>query len=261
MYNENWRRIVVKLGSSTLTHENGRLNIRLVENLVKVLSDIKNSGREVLIVSSGAIAMGLGKLNLGKKPNALGDKQACASIGQCELMYVYDKYFSEYDHNVGQVLLTAEDFRHAQRKKNIANTIESLIGFGVIPVINENDTVSTSEILSIGDNDNLAAQISICAEVDLLVLLTDIRGLYTSDPNIDPDARFISLVEKLDDATLECAGGASSTQGTGGMTTKLQAARACMNNNIDMVISKGDQPENLYDLLDGKNIGTLFKGN
>lgn len=256
----NWNRIVVKVGSSTLAYPNGRINIRHVETLVKILSDLKNAGHEVLLVSSGAIAMGVGKLNLDERPSDLASKQACAAVGQSELMYVYDKLFSEFNHNIAQVLLTGDDLNNEKRKNNIINTISKLLAFKTIPVFNENDTVSTEEITSIGDNDTLAALVSTCAKADLLILLSDIDGLYTDDPRSNPKATLISEVNEIDEDIKNLAKGAGTKLGTGGMLTKINAASICLNNNIDMVITNGDRPELIYDLLEGKQVGTLFKG-
>ena len=190
-------RIVVKVGTSTLAHSTGRLNIRHAEELVKVLSDLKNAGHEVILVSSGAIGMGVGKLSLPARPTDMSSKQACAAVGQCELMYVYDRLFSAYDHTVAQILLTGVDVEHASRRENIQNTLTRLLELGALPIINENDTVATDEITSIGDNDTLAAIVTCCIKADLLVLLSDIDGLYTANPHTHPDARLIPLVKEI----------------------------------------------------------------
>lgn len=253
-----WNRIVIKVGSSTLAYPNGRINIRHVEKLVKILSDLKNAGYEVLLVTSGAIAMGVGKLNLKERPNDLSSKQACAAVGQSELMYIYDKYFSEFNHNIAQVLLTGADFESESRRTNIENTISKLLEFNTIPIFNENDTVSTEEITSIGDNDTLASIVAVSAKADLLILLSDIDGLYTDDPRKNPKASLIKEVYKIDDSVRSLAKGAGSNLGTGGMSTKINAASICLSNNIDMFITNGDKPENIYDLLEGNNKGTLF---
>ena len=245
-------RIVVKVGTSTLTHPTGCLNIRRIEMLCKVLADLKNAGHEVILVSSGAVGMGVGKLNLGARPRDTVGKQAAAAVGQCELMYTYDKLFSEYNRTVAQILLTAEDFRDEKRHRNFSNTMERLIFLGVIPVINENDTVATDEI-EIGDNDTLAAMVADSAGAGLLVLMSDIEGLFTADPHRDPDAKLIPEVHCIDDGVMALGGG-SGAQGTGGMATKLIAASA----GCDMVICDGSRPENLYDIADGKKVGTRF---
>lgn len=251
-------RIVIKIGTSTLAHPTGHLNIRLVEQLCKVVSDIKNAGHQVILVSSGAIGMGVGKLGLRERPKDIPTKQAAAAVGQCELMYTYDKLFGEYNHTVGQLLITAEDIDNEKRRSNFSNTLTRLLELGALPIINENDTVATDEIV-IGDNDTLAADVAECVRADLLILLSDIEGLYTADPHRDPDARLIRVIEELCPDILALAGGSSTKQGTGGMVTKLRAASICMHVGTDMVIANGARPENLYDILDGKAVGTLFK--
>jgi len=250
-------RIVVKIGTSTLAHSTGHLNIRLVEQLCKILSDIKNSGHEVILVSSGAIGMGVGKLGLHSRPADIPTKQAAAAVGQCELMYTYDKLFSEYHHTVAQLLITGDDVANEQRHQNFSNTIGRLLELDALPIINENDTVSTAE-LGIGDNDTLAAIVAQSVRADLLVLLSDIDGLYTADPHTDPNAKLITKVTVLDDSVKALAGGSNGKQGTGGMVTKLHAAKICMDCGCDMVIANGANPENLYNILDGKAVGTRF---
>ena len=250
-------RIVVKIGTSTLAHSTGHLNIRRVEELCKVISDIKNAGHEVIVVSSGAIGMGVGKLGLRERPKDIPTKQAAAAVGQCELMYTYDKLFSEYNHTVAQLLITGDDVDNEKRHTNFSNTLNRLLELDAIPIINENDTVATDEIV-IGDNDTLAAIVAQSINADTLVLLSDIDGLYTADPHKDPNAKLISTVNKLDESIYALAGVSNSTQGTGGMVTKLQAARICMGCGCDMVIANGNNPANLYDILDGKQIGTTF---
>ncbi len=254
-------RVVVKVGSSTLTHSTGMLNIRLVENLCKVLSDIKNSGHEVVLVSSGAVAMGVGKLRLQEKPSDNPTKQAAAAVGQCELMYTYDKLFGEFNHTVAQVLVTGTDIVGANRK-NIENTLNRLIEMGALPIINENDTVSLDEmeqLNALGDNDTLAAIVATCVKADLLILLSDIDGMYTADPRKDPEAKLIHRISELTDEIISRAGGSGTSQGTGGMRTKLNAAKIAGLKGIDMVIANGDDPENLYDIMDGKDVGTYFE--
>ena len=250
-------RIVIKIGTSTLAHPTGHLNIRRVEELCKIISDIKNSGHEVIMVSSGAIGMGVGKLGLRSRPTDIPTKQAAAAVGQCELMYTYDKLFSEYNHTVAQLLITGDDVKNDARHNNFSNTLDRLLELGALPIINENDTVSTDEIV-IGDNDTLAAIVAESVKADMLVLLSDIDGLYTADPHKDPNARLISRISKIDDAILALAGGSSGSQGTGGMVTKLQAARICLSCGCDMVIANGSDPMNLYHILDGKTVGTTF---
>lgn len=250
-------RIVIKIGTSTLAHPTGHLNIRRVEELCKVISDIKNAGHEVIIVSSGAIGMGVGKLGLRERPTDIPTKQAAAAVGQCELMYTYDKLFSEYNHTVGQLLITGDDVANDVRHQNFSNTLNRLLDLGAIPIINENDTVATDEIV-IGDNDTLAAFVAESVKADKLILLSDIDGLYTADPHTHPDAKLIHVANKIDDDIIALAGGSSCSLGTGGMVTKLQAAKICLACGCDMIITNGNTPTNLYDILDGKQIGTTF---
>ena len=250
-------RIVVKIGTSTLAHPTGHLNIRRVEELCKILSDIKNAGHELIVVSSGAIGMGVGKLGLRSRPADIPTKQAAAAVGQCELMYTYDKLFGEYHHTVAQLLITGEDIGSDTRHHNFSNTLNRLLELGALPIINENDTVATQEIV-IGDNDTLAAIVAQSVGAKLLILLSDIEGLYTADPRSNPDARLISHVPALTEEILALAGGSGTNQGTGGMVTKLQAAKICLDAGCAMVIANGNTPENLYDILDGKPVGTLF---
>ena len=251
-------RIVVKVGTSPLTHPTGRLNIRHTEDLVKVLSDLKNAGHEVILVSSGAIGMGVGKLSLPARPKDMPSKQACAAVGQCELMYTYDRLFTEYNHTVAQILLTAVDVEHTDRRKNFEATLYRLLELGALPIINENDTISTAEIRSIGDNDTLAAIVACCARADLLVLLSDIEGLYTANPHTHPDAQLIPLVEEITPEILALAEGAGSALGTGGMQTKLRAAQMVTADGVDMVIANGSKPDILYQIAAGEPAGTRF---
>ena len=252
-------RIVVKVGTSTLTYSTGRLNIRRVEALCRVLSDLKNAGNEIVLVSSGAIGMGVGKLGFAERPRDMPSKQACAAVGQCELMYVYDKLFSEYNHTAAQILLTAQDLRDEKRHENFTNTILRLLQLGALPVINENDTVSTEEI-AFGDNDTLGALSAVSVGADLLIILTDIDGLYTADPRRSPDAALIPEVRELTPDILASAGGQGSALSSGGMATKLTAARLCMEAGIDTLIVNGSRPEILYEAADGKQVGTRFIG-
>ena len=250
-------RIVIKIGTSTLAHPTGHLNIRRVEQLCKVMSDIKNAGNEVILVSSGAIGMGVGKLGLLERPTDIPTKQAAAAVGQCELMYTYDKLFSEYHHTVAQLLITGADTRNAHRHQNFTNTLNRLLQLGALPIINENDTVATEEIV-IGDNDTLAAIVAQSVHADLLILLSDIDGLYTADPHTHPDAVLLHKVTKIDDSVRELAGVSSTKQGTGGMVTKLRCGEICLSCGCSMVIANGNNPDNLYAILDGKQIGTTF---
>lgn len=252
-------RIVIKIGSSTLTHSNGNINIRLFEEICKVLADIKNAGNEVIIVSSGAIALGRSKLSLEAKPKDMPTKQAAAAVGQCELMYFYDKLFSEYRQTVAQILVTAEDLKCGERSENFGNTLERLLELSAIPVINENDTVSTAEIL-VGDNDTLSAMVAITVKADLLILLSDIDGLYSADPHMDKNAKLLSVVDCITPEIEHAAGGTVSSVGTGGMTTKIHAAKICTDKGCDMVIANGASPELLYDIIEGKGVGTRFIG-
>lgn len=252
-------KIVVKVGTSTLAHSTGRLNIRHVEELVKVLSDLKNAGHELILVSSGAIGMGVGKLNLPGRPGDMPTKQAAAAVGQCELMYTYDRLFAQYNHTVAQILLTGEDIDHEDRRQNFENTIGRLLELGALPIINENDTVATAEI-KVGDNDTLGAVVACCVEADLLVLLSDIEGLYTADPRKDPGATLIPVVEEVTPEIEALAGSAGSELATGGMTTKLRAAQRVTAHGCDMVIANGEKPELLYDIVEGKPTGTRFVG-
>ena len=255
------KKIVVKVGTSTLTHDNGRLNLRRIDRLVRTLSDLKSSGLEVILVSSGAIAVGVSRLGLGKRPSELHFRQAAAAVGQCELMYIYERLFAEYGYSVGQILLTHEDVAEKTRRQNLINTFMALIELGTIPIVNENDSVTTEELsgLHIGDNDNLSAIVADLCEASLLIMLTDIDGLYDSDPSENPDARLIPVVDRIDDEIISMAGGAGTNRGTGGMMTKVSAARFCMKNGIDAVVASGDNPGVLYGICEGKHIGTLFR--
>lgn len=252
-------RIVIKVGTSTLAYGTGLLNIRRVEELCRVMSDLKNAGNEMILISSGAIGMGVGKLGLKERPGDIPTKQASAAVGQCELMYTYDKLFGEYNHTVAQILLTKEDIEHEKRCENFRNTIFRLLELGAMPIINENDTVATDEIV-IGDNDTLAAIVAANVGADLLILLSDIDGLYTSDPHKHPDAKLLPVVEQLTPEILALAEGKGSALGTGGMKTKLHAAEIAMNAGIDMIIANGICPAILYNIVDGKDFGTRFIG-
>ena len=251
-------RIVVKVGTSTLAHPTGRLNIQRMEKLCKVLSDLKNMGHEIILVSSGAIAMGFGKLNLSERPEDVPTKQASAAVGQCELMYIYDKLFTEYNHTVAQLLITAPDIEEGGvRKQNFHNTLARLLELGALPVINENDTISTEEF-GIGDNDTLSAIVAVTIQADLLILLSDIDGLFDGDPRKNPDAKLIDTVEKIDEHIISLGGGSGSNLGTGGMATKLRAAQMATAAGCEMVIANGQSPEVLYDVAAGKRVGTRF---
>ena len=252
-------RMVVKVGTSNLAHATGRMNIRHVEDLVKILSDLKNAGHEIIFVSSGAIGMGVGKLNLPGKPSDMPTKQAAAAVGQCELMYTYDRLFLQYNHTVAQILLTGEDVEDPDRRQNFENTLERLLELGALPIINENDTVATAEI-KVGDNDTLGGIVACCAKAELLVLLSDIDGLYTADPRKDPEAKLIPLVKEVTPEIEALAGGVGSGLATGGMATKLRAAKMVTAAGCDMIITNGEHPEILYDIVEGKAVGTRFVG-
>ncbi len=255
------KRIVIKLGTSTLAHKTGKLNIRRMTNLVRVISDLHNSGREIIMVSSGAVGLGAGKLGLPEKPKDTKTKQAVAAIGQCELMHVYDDMFAKYSVTVGQILLTKAIINNPNHCENFRNTINSLVKMGVIPIVNENDTIAIDELeLEIGENDSLSALVADLSGADLLLILSDIDNLYDDDPRVNPDAKPIYYVEKVTPEIESMAGGAGSSLGTGGMSTKITAAKIAGNAGIDMIIMNGKDPEKLYDLFENKEIGTLFKG-
>lgn len=255
------KRIVIKVGTSTLTHKTGRLNIRRMERLVKTLADIQNSGREIILVSSGAIGLGMSKMGLRERPTDTPMKQACAAVGQCELMYMYDKLFGEYNLNVAQILLTRY-ILETPRKNNVENTFYKLIEHNIIPVVNENDTVAIDELeLAVGENDSLAAHVGMFCHADLLVIMSDIDGFFDGDPRSNPDAKLIPVVDKIDDKIRALAGDAVSGLGSGGMITKINAAEIAMEAGFDMAIVNGRNPDILYDLFDGKSVGTVFLAN
>lgn len=254
------KRLVVKVGTSTLTYSTGKTNIRRMHKLVSVLSDIVNSGTEVALVTSGAIAVGVGRLGLDRKPEDTPGRQAAATVGQCELMFMYDKLFAEYGHTVGQLLITKSDVDNEERRQNLINTFNKLFDFGAIPVINENDSVAVEEIVY-GDNDSLSAIVAKLINADALIILTDIDGLYDSNPNEDENAKLIPLVTEIDDKLFAIAGGNGSRFSTGGMVTKLHAAQITMDAGIDTVVMNGEDPTEIYKALDGKQIGTFFKSN
>lgn len=252
------KRVVVKVGTSTLTHRTGRLNIRRVENLVKTLADLQNAGHEIVLVSSGAIALGMGKLGMTKRPQDTPGKQACAAVGQCELMYMYDKFFAEYSIVVAQVLLTKYVLLE-DRRQHVVNSMERLLSQGVIPIVNENDTVAIDELeLEVGENDSLAANVATIANADLLVIMSDIDGLYDKDPHVHEDARLIPEVGRITDDIRDLAGGAGSALGTGGMATKIKAVEIAHAADIDVVLMNGKNPRKLYDLFEDKPVGTIF---
>lgn len=254
------KRIVIKIGSSSLTHESGSLNFRQIEKLSMVLSDLKNSGRELILVSSGAISAGRAKLNYDHRPAATEEKQALAAVGQAELMRVYERFFQEYGHTVAQILISRETMENPIAHKNAENTFRTLLKLGCLPIVNENDTVSFEEI-EFGDNDTLAACVAILCHADVLINLSDIDGLYDSDPHMNPKARLIPIVEEINDTIRSYAGGAGSNRGTGGVITKIKAAEIAADAGIPMILLNGENPEVLYKLIDGDNIGTYFTSN
>ncbi len=261
--NEQKQRIVVKVGTSTLTHSSGSLNLRSMEQLVRVLSDLSGAGHEIILVTSGAIAVGTARMGLDERPRALRMKQAAAAVGQCRMMHIYDKLFSEYNRTVAQILLTGDDVEDSLRAEHLRNTFTSLLEMGIIPVVNENDSVSSAEIETghhkvLGDNDTLSAIVAELCRADLLVLFSDIDGLYDADPRSHPDARLLHRVTELTPEILEMAGGAGTWRGTGGMATKLSAARIAMNAGCDMVITNGQRMGDLYGIVEGQDIGTRF---
>ncbi len=260
----NARRIVIKVGTSTITYDNGRMNLRNIERLSRAIASLMNAGREVILVTSGAIGVGVGCLDLKEKPSAMRDKQAIAAVGQCELMNVYSRCFAEYSHVVAQILLTKDDLDDPITRENISNTFEALIEKGIVPIVNENDTVSTAEILhngTFGDNDTLSAHVASIIHADLLVILSDIDGLYDANPRENETAKRIPIVCEIDQAMVDSAGGAGSKLGTGGMQTKITAMMLATANNVAGIIAEGSQSQILEDILDGADIGTLFVPN
>ena len=253
------KRLVVKVGTSTLTYDTGKTNIRRMHKLVSVLSDIVNSGIEVALVTSGAIGVGVGKLGLKERPSDISGRQAAATVGQCELMFMYDKLFGEYGHTVGQLLITKSDVDSEERRKNLVNTFEKLFDYGAVPIVNENDSVAVDEIVY-GDNDSLSAIVAELVNADALIILTDIDGLYDDNPNENEDAKLISQVDEITDELIAVAGGHGSRFSTGGMVTKLHAAQIAMDAGIDTIVMNGAAPESIYKALDGKQIGTFFTG-
>ena len=260
-------RIVVKVGTSTLTNDSGKSDLRATDRLVCTLADIQNMGYEVILVSSGAIAVGRNKLSMKGRPdyNSMRMKQAAAAVGQCSLMYLYDKFFGDYDKTVAQILLNAEDIEQEEKKENLTNTFDALLEMGVIPIVNENDSVSYTEIESedrlFGDNDMLSSVVAVLCRAKRLVIMSDIDGFYDSDPRLHPNAKLIEQINTIDEKVYALAGGAGSRRGTGGMRTKLQAAELATSNGIDTIVTNGKRPEALYDIVKGGKAGTLFTGN
>ncbi len=255
---EKLKRLVVKVGTSTLTYETGKTNIRRMMKLCSVLADLHNSGIDIVLVTSGAIGVGVGKLGLSEKPHDIPGRQAAATVGQCELMFMYDKFFGEYGQKIGQLLVTKSDFENEERRTNLTNTFEKLFEYGAIPIVNENDSVATEEIV-FGDNDSLSAIVATLIEADGLVILTDIDGLFDANPTENPEARLIPVVDKIDDSIVSLCGGAGTKRGTGGMVTKIHAAQIATEKGIATVVMNGSAPQELYKLIDGRQCGTFFK--
>ncbi len=257
-------RIVVKVGTSTLTNDIGQNDLRSFDRLACVLSDVQNMGYEIILVSSGAIAVGTNKLKMKTRPTSMRLKQAAAAVGQCSIMFLYDKFFNDYDKTIAQILLNAEDMEIEEKKENLTNTFDSLLEMGIIPIVNENDSVSYTEIESedrlFGDNDMLSAIVAILCRAQKLVILSDIDGFYDSDPRLYPNAKLIERIAEIDEEIQSLAGGAGSRRGTGGMKTKLQAAKLATAQGIDTVITNGKNPAALYDIIKGASVGTLFSG-
>lgn len=255
---KDYKRIVIKIGSTSLTHENGKINLRRMDKLAWVVSDLRNRGIDVLIVSSGAIAVGADRLGLSERPRDIIGKQASSAVGQALLMQIYEKVFGEYNQKLAQILLTKGAFESAYKKRNARNTIDRLFELKVIPIVNENDTIATDELNEFSDNDTLSAYVADLIDSDALIILSDIEGLYTGDPNKVADAEIIDTVTRIDDSIYRIAGGSSSALGTGGMATKVKAAELLNERGIDMIIAKGDNPSVVFDILDGKKVGTMF---
>lgn len=249
-------RIVIKVGTSTLTYGTGKMNLKRIDQMAMILSDLRNQGKEIILVSSGAIGVGVGKLGLKERPSVTREIQAVSAVGQCELMYLYDKMFSEYNNTVAQILLTKDDISIPKRKRNTQNTITTLLEMGIIPVVNENDTVAIDEI-EIGDNDTLSALVAEFVDADLLILFSDIDGLYSADPHTDKDAKLLPVIYDIN-SVKKSATGSAGKQGTGGMVTKLEAAEIATSAGVHMIIANGNNMSALYDILDAEPAGTLF---
>ncbi|MHC5534471.1 glutamate 5-kinase [Priestia megaterium] len=258
---QNSKRIVVKVGTSTLTYDNGDINLARIEKLARVLSDLMNAGKEVVLVTSGAVQVGVKKLKLKEKPTSIREKQAAASVGQCELMHIYSKFFGEYSHIVGQVLLTKDVIEDEHVRNNVVNTFEKLIEDKVIPIVNENDTVAIDEIENIvrfGDNDNLSAIVSVLIHADLLVILSDIDGFFDSDPTKNPNSKLMKVIDGITPELENFAGDSGTDVGTGGMVTKLTAAKTATSAGVSLILANGKEPSILRDIIEGQEIGTLF---
>jgi glutamate 5-kinase len=256
---ESAKRIVVKVGTSTLTYDTGKTNIRRMARLATVLSDLHNSGLEIVLVTSGAIGVGAGKLGLKERPQDTPGRQAAATVGQCELMFIYDKLFGEYGQIIGQLLITRSDIENDERRINLINSFEKLFEYGAIPIVNENDSVAVEEIVY-GDNDSLSANVARLVHADALIILSDIDGFFSGNPHENENAELIPYVEEITDELLALAAPSDSKQGTGGMITKLLAAKLATEAGIDTVVMNGEDPGDIYKLLDGLQIGTFFKG-
>lgn len=257
--NKDKKRIVIKVGTSTLTHCTGSLNLRIMDKLAMVLSDIKKNDTEIILVTSGSITAGVSKLGLNERPKSVKERQAAASVGQCELMFTYDKLFSQYGQMVSQILLTRAITDNDLYRNNIINTFETLLTYGVIPIVNENDTVAVDELVY-GDNDTLSAITAKLVNANMLIILSDIDGFYDKNPQLNENAKLVPVVEEITLEIENSAGDSQSLVGTGGMSTKISAAKIAVNAGIDMVICNGKQPESLYDILEGKQVGTIFRG-
>jgi glutamate 5-kinase len=254
---QNSKRIVIKVGTSTLTYDTGKVNFTRIDKLARVLSDLANQGKEVVLVTSGAIGVGVDKLKMKERPKKIPEKQAVAAVGQCELMHIYSKFFSDYGHVVGQILLTRDVVEDDQRRQNVVNTFETLMNNEIIPIVNENDSVSVEEI-KFGENDTLSAIVSKVINADLLIILSDIDGFYESDPRKNPDAKMLSVISEITPEIEKAAGGAGTKRGTGGMITKLYAGKIATAANVNMVIASGKNPDIVMDIINGKDAGTLF---
>ncbi len=249
--------VVIKVGTSTLTYETGKLNLKRLDILSRIIADLQNSGKKVVLVSSGAIGVGMSKLGMSKRPDSVKEKQAIAAVGQCELMSIYDRIFSEYGTIVAQILLTKDVLTDKERHKNIVNTFNTLLEKGIVPIVNENDSISIDEI-KFGDNDTLSAIVSTLVQADTLIILSDIDGLYNKNPREFSDAVIIHTVDEINSEIEAMASGAGSSKGTGGMITKISAAGMATKVGCDVVIANGSDPHIIYDILDGNEIGTLF---
>jgi glutamate 5-kinase len=257
------KRIVIKVGTSTLTYNTGKVNFSRIDKLVRVLSDLVNQGKEVILVTSGAIGVGVGKLKLKEKPKTVPEKQAVAAVGQCELMHIYSKFFSEYGHIVGQILLTRDVVENSRTRQNVINTFETLLDREIVPIVNENDSVSIDEIeygekRVFGDNDTLSAIVAELVKADLLIILSDIDGFYDSDPRNNSSSKMLLTVKEITPEIEKCAGGVGSKRGTGGMVTKLSAAKIATLSGTNMILTNGSDPEIIMDVINGKEVGTLF---